>query len=142
MIEGVKLLQLPSFEDERGRLIQIFEEAKDLPKAKRMYIVKNWDKSTVRAFHKNFEENKIFFAVSGTIKFMLVDDRPGSSTYRQREEIILSSEKPALLVVPAEVHNGWKALTDDAMLIGIADTLMAHHKDERVPPNSFGADWK
>jgi dTDP-4-dehydrorhamnose 3,5-epimerase-like enzyme len=142
VIEGVRLLELPSFEDDRGRLVQIFEEAKDLPRARRMYAVKNWDKNTVRAFHKNFSENKIFFAVSGAIQFILVDDRPGSPTYRQKEKIILSSEKPAILVVPAEVHNGWKALTDDALLIGIADTIMADHKDERVPPSSFGAEWK
>jgi dTDP-4-dehydrorhamnose 3,5-epimerase-like enzyme len=141
MIEGVKLLQLPSFEDERGKLTQIFEEAKGLPKARRIYLVKNWDKSTIRAFHKNLSEGKYFFVISGTVKFVLVDDRPRSPTYRQQDTIILSSDKPAVLVVPPEVHNGWKALTGDALLLGIADAVMAEHKDERVPPDSFGVKW-
>jgi dTDP-4-dehydrorhamnose 3,5-epimerase-like enzyme len=141
MIEGVKLLEVPSFTDERGKLVQIFEEARNLPKARRIYIVKNWDKATIRAFHKNFSETKYFFVLSGTVKFYLVDDRPGSPTYKQQDKIILSAEKLMALVVPAEVHNGWKALTDDAMLLGIADTIMAEHRDERVPHDSFGVEW-
>jgi len=141
MIEGVKLLEVPRFEDERGRLIQIFEQAEGLPKAKRIYIVKNWDISTIRAFHKNFSETKYFFVVSGAIKFHLIDDRPSSPTYRQQEKIILTSERPAVLIVPSEVHNGWKALTEDALLLGIADTKMSEHKDERVAHDSFGVKW-
>lgn len=141
MIEGVKLLEVPIFADERGKLIQIFEETGNLPKARRVYIVKNWDKVTVRAFHKNFAETKYFFVASGAVKFHLVDDRPSSPTYRQQDKIILSAEKPTVLVVPAEVHNGWKALTDDAVLLGIADTTMAEHRDERVPHDSFGVVW-
>lgn len=141
MIEGVKLVEVPSFEDERGRLVQVFEESGNLPKARRIYVVKNWNKDTVRAFHKNFSETKYFFVLSGTVKFVLMDDRPKSPTYRQQERIILTAERPTVLVVPAEVHNGWKALTDGALLLGIADTLMAEHKDERVPQDSFGVKW-
>jgi len=141
LIEGVKLVKVLSFEDERGSLVQIFEEGENLPKARRIYVVKNWNKDTVRAFHKNFSETKYFFVLSGTVKFVLIDDRPKSSTYRQEEKIILTSEKPMVLVVPAEVHNGWKALTDGALLLGIADTLMAEHKDERVSQESFGVKW-
>lgn len=141
MIEGVKLVEVSSFEDERGRLVQIFEESEKLPKARRIYVVKNWNKDTVRAFHKNFSETKYFFVLSGTVKFVLVDDRPGSPTYRQEEKFVLTAEKPMVLVVPAEVHNGWKALTDGALLLGIADTLMSKHKDERVPQESFGVKW-
>lgn len=141
MIEGVKLLEVPSFTDERGKLVQIFEEAGTLPRARRIYVVRNWDKATVRAFHKNFSETKYFFALSGAVKFHLIDDRPNSPTYRQQDKIILSAEKPIALVVPAEVHNGWKALTGNAVLLGIADTTMAEHKDERVPHDSFGVKW-
>jgi dTDP-4-dehydrorhamnose 3,5-epimerase-like enzyme len=141
LIDGVKLLDLPRFEDERGRLIQVFEESENLPKVRRIYVVKNWDKETVRAFHKNFFETKCFFVLSGTVKFVLMDDRPKSPTYRQQERIILTAESPKVLVVPAEVHNGWKAMTDNALLLGMADTLMSDHKDERVPQESFGVKW-
>jgi len=141
LIDGVKLVEVPSFEDERGRLVQIFEESDKLPKARRIYVVRNWDKDTVRAFHKNFSETKYFFVLHGAVKFVLVDDRPGSLTYRQEDKIILTAEKPTVLVVPAEVHNGWKALTNDALLLGIADTLMSDHKDERVQQESFGVKW-
>jgi dTDP-4-dehydrorhamnose 3,5-epimerase len=141
LIEGVKLVEVPRFEDERGSLIQIFEENKNLPKIRRIYIVKNWSKDTVRAFHKNYAETKCFFVISGSVKFVLVDDRPDSPTYRQEATFILTAEEPKILVVPAEVHNGWKALTSDALLLGTADTLMSEHKDERVPKESFGEKW-
>ena len=141
MIEGVKLVKVPRFEDERGSLIQIFEENKNLPKIRRMYLVKNWSEDTVRAFHKNYDETKCFFVINGAVKFILVDDRPDSQTYRQDATFILTADNPQILVVPAEVHNGWKALTSDALLLGTADTLMSEHKDARVPKESFGATW-
>jgi dTDP-4-dehydrorhamnose 3,5-epimerase-like enzyme len=141
LIEGVKLLEVPRFEDERGMLIQVFEENENLPKIRRMYIVKNWNKNTVRAFHKNYAETKCFFVISGAVKFILVDDRPNSPTYRQEAQFVLTADNPKILVVPAEVHNGWKALTSDALLLGTADTLMPEHKDARVPEESFGAKW-
>lgn len=141
MIEGVKVIDVPKFEDKRGRLTQVYEKAEGLPDAKRIYIVKNWDKSTIRAFHKNFSEQKTFFVVSGAVKFQLVDDRPSSPTYRQQQKIVLTADKPVILVVPSEVHNGWKALTDDALLLCIADTTMADHHDERVKEDSFGVTW-
>lgn len=142
MIEGVKLLEVPRFSDERGTLTQIFEEAKELPKARRIYIVKNWNKSTVRAFHKNFSETKYFYVISGVVKFVLVDDRKKSPTYQQKDTFVLTSEKPEILIVPPEVYNGWKALTDDAVLLGIANTTMKEHRDERVAHDSFGVNWR
>ena len=141
MIEGVKLVDVPKFVDERGKLVQIFEEAEGLPKAKRIYLVSNWDKKTVRAFHKNLSETKYFYVVKGVVKFQLIDDRPTSPTYRKQQTVILTSEKPVVLIVPKEIHNGWKALTDDVLLLGIADATMAEHKDERVDENAFGVTW-
>ena len=141
MIEGVKLVEVPRFEDDRGRLIQIFEENENLPKIRRMYLVKNWSKDTVRAFHKNYDETKCFFVISGAVKFVLFDDRPESPTYREVAKFILTADDPKILVVPAEVHNGWKALTADTLLLGTADTLMSEHKDVRVPQDSFGEKW-
>jgi len=142
MIEGVKLLEVPRFSDERGTVTQIFEEAKGLPRARRIYLVKNWNQSTVRAFHKNFSETKYFYVISGTVKFVLVDDRQKSPTYQQKDTFVLTSEKPAVLIVPPEVYNGWKALTDDAVLLGIANTTMKEHRDERVAHDSFGVNWR
>jgi len=142
MIEGVKLLEVPRFSDERGTLTQIFEEAKELPKARRIYIVKNWNQSTVRAFHKNFSETKYFYVINGAVKFVLVDDRQKSPTYQQKDTFVLTSENPEILIVPPEVYNGWKALTDNAVLLGIANTTMKEHRDERVAHDSFGVNWR
>jgi dTDP-4-dehydrorhamnose 3,5-epimerase len=142
MIEGVRLLEVPRFSDERGTLTQIFEEAKELPKARRIYIVKNWNQNTVRAFHKNFSETKYFYVISGAVKFVLVDDREKSSTYRQKNTFVLTSEKREVLIVPPEVYNGWKALTDNAVLLGMANTTMKEHRDERVAHDSFEVNWR
>ena len=105
-------------------------------------FVKNWNQNTVRAFHKNFSETKYFYVISGAVKFVLVDDRQKSPTYQQKDTFVLTSEKPAVLIVPPKVYNGWKALTDEAVLLGIANTTMKEHRDERVAHDSFGVNWR
>jgi len=135
MVEGVKVIDLKSFVDDRGYLVQLFDE--DI-KIKRCYVVSNFDKSTIRAFHKNFDEKKYFFVLKGSVKFVLSSDKND-----KQQTIILSSKNPQLLIVPAGVWNGWKALEDDTILIGFSDKIMKEHKDERIDPFKFGKDiWE
>ncbi|MHA1364835.1 MAG: WxcM-like domain-containing protein [Candidatus Heimdallarchaeota archaeon] len=132
-MKNVEIIDCPAFVDDRGWLVQIYEKV-DLPEMKRMYLVSNFDKKLVRAFHKNFNETKLFYVIKGSVKFILSDGK-------ETKTIVISSKKPQLLVIGSEIWNGWRSLEDETLLLGFASTTMAEHKDERCPPDSFKAQW-
>jgi len=133
-MENVRIINCPNFVDDRGWLVQVYEKL-DLPEMKRFYLVSNFDKKTVRAFHKNFNEWKIFYVISGSVKFIVSNDK-------EKEQHILSDKKPQLLVIGPEIWNGWKMLEENTVILGMASTIMSEHKDERCPPNSFETEWE
>jgi dTDP-4-dehydrorhamnose 3,5-epimerase-like enzyme len=134
LIEKIQILDLKSFIDDRGELVQLFDQDFKIVRA---YVVGNFDKNTVRGFHKNLEEWKYFYVVKGSVKFVIVENENNIKT------IILSVKKPQLLIIPPNLWNGWKALEDDSLLLGFSNRVMTNHKDERLDPYAFGKDiWE
>ena len=144
MIEGVKNNPVKSFIDDRGFLSQILPEGDQSFEIKRIYSTGNFAKGTIRGFHKHKKEKKVFFVPSGAAKFVLVDDRKDSSTYKAIDTFILSKLNPSVLVIPTGVYSGWMSLEDQTIVLGISSEPFDKENpdDERVDPNSFGDVWK
>ncbi len=144
MIEGVKNNPVKSFIDDRGFLSQILPEGDQSFEIKRIYSTGNFAKGTIRGFHKHKKEKKVFFVPSGAAKFVLVDDRKDSSTYKAVDTFILSKLNPSVLVIPTGVYSGWMSLEDQTIVLGISSQPFDKENpdDERVDPNSFGDVWK
>jgi len=63
MIEGVRVISVPTFVDDRGYVNQIIQASDDVfPKLERLYLVGNFGKGVIRGLHKHNEEWKCFFA--------------------------------------------------------------------------------
>jgi dTDP-4-dehydrorhamnose 3,5-epimerase len=147
MIEGIQLFPLKVNTDDRGYLIVIGstarEDAPNIPTIKEVYLVGDMARGTIRAFHKH-EKLWDYFSIShGSAKFVLVDDRPDSSTKGQMTTFVLTERNPSLLVVPPGVYHGWMSLEDDTQMISVAnEPYDPKNPDEnRVPPDSFGDLW-
>ncbi|HIE13738.1 TPA: dTDP-4-dehydrorhamnose 3,5-epimerase, partial [Candidatus Bathyarchaeota archaeon] len=108
-----------------------------------IYIVGDFTRGTVRAFHKHKILWDWFFISHGAAKFILVDDRKDSPTYKAMNTYVVCARNPALLVVPPGVYHGWMALEDDTQLISIASEVYNREKPDevRIPPDSFGDIW-
>jgi len=143
LIEGVKNNPVKSFIDDRGFLSQILPEGDQSFEIKRIYSTGNFVKGTIRGFHKHKKEKKVFFVPSGAAKFVLVDDRKNSSTYKAIDTFILSKLNPSVLVIPTGVFSGWMSLEDQTIVLGISSQPFDKENpdDERVDPNSFGDVW-
>lgn len=125
-----KVKDLKNIVEERGRIIQYFNN--DFPTdIKRIYTVENFNKNTIRGFHKNFKETKYFTVLSGSVRFVCVNE------LEEVHIFTLSSKKPQLLIIPEEWWNGWKALEDNTLLYGMANTTLEEHEDERCPIDTF-----
>lgn len=143
MIEQLKFRPVVSYVDDRGYLTQVIQESDEVsPPLKRVYVVGNFGKGVVRGFHKHFKEWKCFFIARGAAKFVLIDDRDDSPTYKQIDTYILSSTNPSILIVPPGVYNGWMSLEEGTILIGMSNTNFDPTDDQRIDPYSLGDVWK
>lgn len=133
-----------SFIDDRGFLSQILPEGDESFEIKRIYSTGNFSKGTIRGFHKHQREKKAFFVPSGAAKFVVVDDRKDSPTYKEISSFILSMLKPTVLIIPTGVYTGWMSLDDNTVVLGISSETFDKDNpdDERADPHSFGDVWK
>ncbi len=149
MIDGVKVIKLNTFEDDRGYLIEIIRKiGGEEPHAvaheiSQVYLVGDPVRGIIRAFHKHNELWDWFFIAHGSAKFVLKDDRKESKTYGNMMEIISSARNPKLIVVPPGVYHGWMSLEDDTILVSVASHTYNREKPDeiRIPPDSFGDVW-
>lgn len=144
MIQGLECNNVESFIDDRGFLSQILPEGDKLFNIKRIYSTGNFSKGTIRGFHKHSRERKAFFVTVGVAKFVAVDDRKESPTYKQINTFVLSQLNPSVLVVPTGVYTGWMSLDDKTVIIGISSEPFDKNNpdDERLDPFAYGDIWE
>ena len=144
MIDGVQSVDLVARVDDRGYLIEIVRATDPfMTKFGQVYLVGNFAKGTVRAFHKHLELWDLFFINHGAAKFVLVDDRSESPTYKAMNTFTASDRNPTLLVVPPGVFHGWMSLADDTQMISTATEVYQRERPDevRIPPDTFGDLW-
>ncbi len=144
MIQGVQQVPLVAHLDDRGYLIEILR-ANDphMRKFGQVYIVGDPVRGSIRAFHKHRDLWDYFFISHGSAKFVLVDDRPESPTYKQMDTFVTSGRNSSLIVVPPGVYHGWMSLEDDTQMISTASEVYNREKPDevRISPDSFGDVW-
>ncbi len=143
-IEGVAMAPLVAHVDDRGYLIEILRAVDPhFTKFGQVYLVGDFGRGVIRAFHKHEAMWDWFFISHGAAKFVLVDDRPSSPTHGQMNVLIASSRNPSLIAVPPGVYHGFIALEDDTQMVSIASEVYRREQPDevRIPPDSFGAVW-
>lgn len=144
MIKDVSVIELVARVDDRGYLVEIIRATDPhFTKFGQVYLVGDLTRGTTRAFHKHAELWDWFFISHGSAKFVLVDDRPGSPTYKEQNTFVAGTRNPSLLVVPPGVYHGWMSLEDDTQMISTASDVYNRAKPDevRIPPDSFGDVW-
>jgi dTDP-4-dehydrorhamnose 3,5-epimerase len=144
LIKDVAKVDLVAHTDDRGYLIEIIRASDPhFTRFGQVYLVGNFAKGVIRAFHKHGVLWDWFFISHGAAKFVLVDDRQDSPTYKERNEFVLCSRNPGLIVVPPGVYHGWMSLEDDTQMVSTASEVYNRENlDEvRIPPDSFGDIW-
>ena len=139
-IKDVLVRTLTVHHDDRGYLMEILrDDSPTFTKFGQVYLVGDVAKGTVRAFHRHNELVDWFFISHGAAKFVLVDGREDSPTYRNYQVVVIGDRKPACITVPPGVWHGWMALTDDTQLISVASNSHDPSKldEERVEPTYF-----
>lgn len=144
MIDGVKLTPLRQILDERGKIMHMLRsDDVHFEKFGEIYFscvhpgaIKGWH------IHKEMVLN--YAVPHGNIKFVLYDDREGSATRGELQEIYLGPDNYCLVTVPPLIWNGFKGLGSEMAIVANCSSI-SHHADEidRLDPfdTSIPYDW-
>lgn len=145
MIEGVEINQLSIIPDERGMILKmlrrddtVFREFGEIYFSV-IYpgVIKGWH------IHKKMTLN--YAVISGIIKLVLYDDREGSPTKGEIQEIFLGRENYKLVTIPPMVWNGFKGVGTEAAIVANCATIPHDPGEiERMDPfnNSIPYNWE
>jgi len=145
MIEGVEIFPLKRIQDERGVVMHMLRsDAPHFQGFGEIYfsviypgIIKGWH------VHSKMVIN--YAVVDGNIKLVLYDDRPGSKTKGELQEIVFGQINYQLVRVPQGVVNGFTAVGGEKAIVANAASI-PHDPAEitRIDPftPNIPYDWK
>jgi len=144
MIDGVRITPLRQIVDERGAILHMLRsDAPHFEGFGEIYfsmvhpgVIKGWH------IHERMTLN---YAVPvGTIKLVLYDDREGSPTHGEVQEIVLGERNYQLVTIPPRVWNGFKGVgTETALVANCASIPHDPEEIRRLDPleNHIPYDW-
>jgi len=145
MIDGVSVTPRKQISDERGKIMHMLKATDaEFENFGEIYfsciypgVVKAWH------YHEVMELN---YAVPvGQIKLVLFDDREGSRTKGEIQEIFLGEDNYALVTVPPKVWNGFKGVGVGMAVVANCATI-PHDPSEirRLDPQDLKIpyDWQ
>ena len=92
IIEGVIITPLKQIVDERGKVIHMLREDSPVFKKFGEIYFSFTNPQAIKAWHMHKEMTLNYACIEGRVKFVLYDDRSGSKTQGQIQELILSME--------------------------------------------------
>ncbi len=144
MIAGVIVKPLRRIPDERGCVMHMLRC--DDPEFERFGEVyfSTVRPGAIKGWHQHTEMTLNYAVVAGMIKLALFDDREGSATRGEIQEIFLGDENYCLVKIPPLIWNGFKGLGAREAIVANCTTL-PHRPDEirRLDPlgGRIAYDW-
>ena len=146
LIAGVKTKPLRLIPDERGWLMEILraDEHELFSRFGQVYVSATYPEA-VKAWHYHKVQIDNFACISGMVKLVLVDTRPGSPTEGAVNEFFLGTQNPTLVQVPNLVYHGWKCIsTEIAVVVNVPNEpyRCADPDEFRLAPHgTLPYDW-
>jgi len=144
MIDGVKVIPLARIPDERGTIFRMLRSTDPhFDRFGEIYFSSVFP-GVVKGWHRHTEMTLNYACVFGRVKVVLYDERTGSPTRGELMEVFLGPDQYSLVVIPAEVWNGFKGMSDP---LAIVANCCTHPHDSsrttRLDPfeNHIPYDW-
>ena len=144
MIDGVVVKPLRRIPDERGFIMHMLRrDDPDFEEFGEIYFSSVYP-GAIKAWHLHKEMTLNYAVVVGMIKLVLYDDRKGSPTHGELQELYIGRENYQLVKVPPFVWNGFKGYGDEMSILANCATL-PHDPEEIVRMSPFDPaipyDW-
>lgn len=144
MIDGVALTPLRQIFDERGKVMHMLRsDSPVFSKFGEIYFSCTHP-GVVKAWHLHKKMTLNYAVIFGEIKFVLFDDRVGSRTRGEIQELFISPENYMLVTVPPMVWNGFKSVgTQTSIVANCANIPHSPSEIQRLSPTdpTIPYDW-
>ncbi len=144
MIEGVQVIPLRRIPDERGTILHMLKRTDPhFERFGEIYFSTVYP-GVVKGWHLHHGMTLNYACPYGRIKLVIYDDREGSPTRGELQEIFLGPDNHSLVIIPPEVWNGFKGLSSPfAIVANCATEPHDPARSERLDPydNPIPYDW-
>jgi len=115
-IKDVKVFEPNVYKDFRGDLWTIWKEDEFNPKLNFNHDkVSTSRKGVLRGVHGDKKSYKLLTCLQGELYFVIVDNRPNSSTYLEWDWLILDDSSRKQVLLPPGVGNGFLVLSESSI---------------------------
>ena len=144
MIDGVLVTPLQQIPDERGKIMHMLRVTDPHFEAFGEIYFSVAYPDVIKGWHIHTRQVQNYAVVSGRVKLALYDQREGSPTVGELQEIYLGGENYNLVRIPTGVYNGFKAVGNEPAIVANCATV-PHDPGEisRLDPfdESIPYDW-
>jgi dTDP-4-dehydrorhamnose 3,5-epimerase len=123
MIDGVQLTPLRKICDERGMILHMLRSDSPVYKQFGEIYFSVVNPGVVKAWHIHSKMTLNYAVPQGMIKFVLFDDREGSSTKGELMELFVGQDNYQLVTVPPGVWNGFKGISPQPALVANCSSI-------------------
>lgn len=144
MIDGVRITPLRQICDERGKVMHMLRSDSEAFAGFGEIYFSTVFPGAIKGWHIHTRMTLNYAVPAGRIKFVLYDDRPGSRTKGEVQEIFLGPDNYQLVTVPPLVWNGFKGIgTETAIVANCASIPHDPTEIDRRDPfdASIPYDW-
>jgi len=117
MINGVQVIPLRRIPDERGTIMHMMRATDPHFQQFGEIYFSTIYKDVIKGWHLHREMTLNYACVHGRIKLVIFDDREQSSTRGELMEIFLGPDNYSLVIIPPEVWNGFKGMSDPVSIV-------------------------
>ena len=122
MINGVQVIPLKRIPDERGTIMHMLRSTDPHFQQFGEIYFSTIYKDVIKGWHLHKEMTLNYACIHGRIKLVIFDDREQSSTRGELMEIFLGPDNYSLVIIPPEVWNGHKGMTDPFAIVANCST--------------------
>jgi dTDP-4-dehydrorhamnose 3,5-epimerase len=150
-LPGAFVVETEPIEDERGWFARIYDESELEQRGLASRFVQssiafNKEWGTLRGLHYQAEphaEAKLVRCIRGAVYDVIVDLRPGSSTFERWAAVELSAAGGELLYVPEGLAHGYLTLEDETETLYLISAAYAPDaaRGVRWDDPAFGIEW-
>jgi dTDP-4-dehydrorhamnose 3,5-epimerase len=146
MISGVEVKQLKRIPDERGMLMEILRSDEPLFEKFGQVYVSTVYPGVVKGWHLHKTQTDNIVILKGMAKLVIYDEREGSPTRGEVQELFVGEQNPVLVKIPPHLWHGMKGVGPEPayMLNCPTEAYNYERPDEyRRPPDDpkIPYDW-
>jgi dTDP-4-dehydrorhamnose 3,5-epimerase len=143
LIEGLQVVPLRRIPDERGTVFHMLRASDPHFRTFGEIYFSSVYRDAIKGWHRHADMTLNYACIWGRVKLVVFDDREGSLSRGECQEIFLGPDDYSLVVIPPGIWNGFKGMAEVSVMANCCTHEHDPRRSERVDPHSGHVpyDW-